>query len=68
LEDVEGMIVMNCPPEVLIWKWFRESTAGTTRKDSSGEIASLSAERIPYLSAERYLPECQNAIRNANTE
>jgi hypothetical protein len=67
LEDVEGMVVMNCPPEVLNWKVFGGSTAGITKKDSSGEIASLSAERVPFLSAERYLPGCQNAI-NANIE
>jgi hypothetical protein len=54
-EDVDGLMVKNVSRKVWIWNVPGVSVVGIARKDSSGEIASVVADGIPYLSHPKYL-------------
>ena len=55
LDDVDGLMVKNVSLKVCNWKVPGVSAVGIVRKDSSGDTASVLAERSPYLSELRYL-------------
>jgi hypothetical protein len=54
-DDVEGLIVRKVSRSVWIWKVPGVSDVGIELKDSSGETASVFADKMPYLSQLRYL-------------
>jgi hypothetical protein len=55
LEEREGRMVRKVSRRVWIWKVPGVSAVGRRVKDSSGEMASDVAVRMPILSQERYL-------------
>jgi hypothetical protein len=55
LEEREGRMVRKVSRRVWIWKVPGVSAVGMRVKDSSGEMASDVAVRMPILSQERYL-------------
>lgn len=55
LDEVEGLIVRNVSRRVWIWNVPGVSAVGIERKDSSGDTASVFADRMPYLSQLKYL-------------
>lgn len=63
LEDVDGLMVRKVSRKVWIWNVPGVSAVGIQLKDSSGETASVFAERIPYLSQLKYLPELASVFK-----
>jgi hypothetical protein len=55
LDDVLGLMVRNVSRSVCSWNVPGVSAVGMARKFSSGETASVEADRTPYLSHPRYL-------------